>query len=637
MDKHRDGVTLMNQALTHRGPDDWGEFDEPHFKMAMRRLAIIDPEGGRQPLFAEDRSIVLMANAEIYNYIELKAMLEAKGHCFSTRSDCETIIHLYEEFGVDFVQHLRGMFAIALWDGSSRTLVLARDRMGEKPLYLRRQDNYLLFASEIKALIKAPFTMPSLDPYAVDLYFHYGFVPEPYTILQGVVKLPAGFLMTVNPDSWEIQQHPYWDMLWAHPLDGDPATHIAAELDTISSLILRSDVPVGIALSGGLDSSAIAVLTAGKYLGKLHAFSVGYPGSPSNDERSEAAALARFLNMPFHDVELTTADVVRSFPDLIYHTDDPIPDIAGFCYYAVCKLAREHHVPVLLLGHGGDELFWGYQWVAKAAQDTILKNELRDHSSPLSRKAHLVLSSLFQRPPHPIAYASWIDWFLTELREDVALGYARWKRINGSHHDRVVFMDSRPDFRLAERWKQEDLYHSSFERQLGERNPYELFSLQPPWENIPCIMTRLISQTYLLGNCITQGDRLSMASSVEMRLPLVDYRLIEIVLGHRKRHPDHHLPAKQWLREALRGMLPEWVLNRPKRGFSPPTRAWYEALHREYGNTLDDGYLVQSKILSPDAGRKLGKGYGLREGIKVMPFKALCLETWCRKFLCFQS
>src|SRR5437660_2500312 len=255
--------------------------------------------------------------------------------------------------------------------------------MGEKPLYLYQNNGQLLFASEMKGLLASGMVPFELDPNAANLYFHYQYVPEPSTPLKGVRKLDAAHLLTVDVDPWRVEDRCYWRMEDAEPLEGDPAQLIRQELETVSEIVIRSDVPVGVALSGGLDSSAIAALAARKYPGTMHAFSVGYKGRPESDERADARALADYLEMPFHDIELETGAMIDSFPEVVYWRDDPIADISGGGYYSAMTLARGHGVPVVLQGQGGDELFWGYNWVRNGARQSARKAALRGALSRL--------------------------------------------------------------------------------------------------------------------------------------------------------------------------------------------------------------------------------------------------------------
>lgn len=612
----------MNQALIHRGPDGEGEYNSAHISMAMRRLSIIDLNSGWQPLYNEERTIAVIANGEIYNYIELRDELQKHGHRFSTKSDIETIAHLYEEYGLDCVKYLRGMFAFALWDKNRQRLVLARDRMGEKPLYLYETKDEIFFASEMKSLLRCGQIDFAFDPVAIDLYFHYQYVPEPLTPLQEVRKLPAGHLLIVDVDPWRVEQHAYWRMQDAPPVEGDPIKLIRAQLEEVSTLVVRSDVPVGVALSGGIDSSAVAALAARTYPGVLQAFSVGYPGRPPNDERKQAKAFADLLKIPFHEVELPVDEQTDFFEELVYLRDDPIADISGFGYYSVSQKARELGVPVLLQGQGGDELFWGYEWVRQAALQTIRKQTARRADGDLSVWPYLKPTgpAVFR----PRALFEWGKSFfgLRQAGQD-------WKRDQLAPRDEMVFMNLTPDF-FAAHSVMSTYYSRGFCEQLLGSFPERLYTFEQPWPDIPVTLTSLITQTYLLENGIAQGDRLGMANSVELRLPLVDYKLVETVIGLRKNYPDHKLHAKFWLKQALRGTLPDELLNRPKQGFAPPVHEWHQHLFQKYGALLKDGALVEAGVLTSAAGRALSEG-PFPPGVSPVSFKALVLELWTRR------
>ena len=616
-----DSVRKENSKLTHRGPDGSGEFLDSHVMLAMRRLSIIDLDGGWQPLYNEDRTLTLVANGEIYNFVELRERLERQGHRFNTHSDCETILHLYEEHGLDFVQHLRGMFAFALWDSKHRKLIVARDRMGEKPVYVYETNGRVLFASEMKALLASGLVPFELDPTAVNLYFHYQYVPEPLTPLKGVKKLDAASMLVVDLDPWRVEEGRYWRMEDAPPLEGYPATLIREQLETVSEIVIRSDVPVGIALSGGLDSSAIAALAARKYPGSMRAFSVGYPGGLENDERADARALANELGMPFHDVELATSEMVSFFPELVYLRDDPIADIAGFGYYSVMKLAREHNVPVVLQGQGGDELFWGYSWVQAAAHASARK--LQRTNSPVGALPQYVDLNL----PGGLSRMQLGEWVhgLGGLRRS----WESLKRDQTSAPDQMVFYDLVPDF-LTSISETRKIYSRSFSERINGRGATSLFTFDRPWPNIDVTLTRLICDTYLRENGVTQGDRLGMASSIEMRLPLLDHRLVETVIGLRKAHTDVDQPPKAWFKAALKDVLPEVVINRRKRGFSPPVMEWHRALFAAYGDSLTDGYLYQCGALTRESAQQLSSGPFPANSTTPLSFKALVLEQWCR-------
>ena len=615
-------VDRINSLLIHRGPDGQGVFESDRAMLAMRRLSIIDLSTGWQPLYNEDRSLALVCNGEIYNFIELRQELKARGHTFTTHhNDCETILHLYEEYGDDCVQHLRGMFAFALWDSRKRRVLLARDRMGEKPLYLATFPGRIVFASELKALVGAGVVPFQLDPTSIDLYFHYGYVPEPRAAVLGVRKLPAAHVLSIEVDHWKVEQRCYWRMLDAPPIDADPAATIRAELERVSEMVVRSDVPVGVALSGGLDSSVIAALAARKYPGKMEAISIGYPGRPRQDERRDAQELATHLGLPFHEVELSDELMIESLPRIMHERDDPIGDLSGSAYYFVLKRAREMGVPVMLSGHGGDELFWGYGWVRHAVLAT--ERKLRTLSGATGLGDYLQL----QRPPK--SYTGGLRWLksLAGLRT----GWQQYRRDRLNPGERMVFYDLEPPFREAEQ-NVRALYESRWSDGIDSSARYAPFTISQPWPQIDLTMTRLICETYMLENGLAQGDRLSMASSVELRLPLVDYRLVETVIGLRKAHRDIDLGPKRWLRDAVAGLVPEFVLKRPKRGFSPPWRIWARSLSEAYGHDLRDGFLVQEGVFSKagaaSAADNISPGaFGVH---RISSERAVLLELWCR-------
>jgi asparagine synthase (glutamine-hydrolysing) len=622
-------VRCMTATMIHRGPDSGGAFHDNHICLGVRRLSVIDTAGGSQPLYNEDRSLVLIANGEIYNSVELQARLEAKGHRFRTNSDCETILHLYEEAEDNCVHYLRGMFAFALWDTRKSRLLLARDRMGEKPLYLYRQPNRLVFASELKALLRSGLVRFELDPQSVDLYFHYQYVPEPLCPIVGVRKLDAAHLLSVDVGQWKINEKCYWRMEEVQPIEGHPATVIRRQLEEVSEIVIRSDVPVGVALSGGLDSSSIAALTARKYPGTMHAFSVGYPGGPHCDETNDAKELADYLSIPFHRVEVNLQEMATFFPQLVYWRDDPITDISGYGYYSVMKAAREHGVPVMLQGHGGDELFWGYRWTRQAVLESQRK-ALMLTSKFRGLSAYMEIDS-----PGDLTPLGFAKWLRNQARKCKAGAQAALQHF-AAPTEQMIFYDVAPDFKSARQGIRE-IYTPWFISRIIENAPFQIFTLPHPWPRPDLAITRLVCDTYLRENGVAQGDRLSMASSVELRLPLLDYRLVETVMGLRMVTPDVELEPKAWLKAAVSDLLPAWVVERPKRGFTPPVMEWHKALFEAHGSDLVDGYLVRSEILLERQARKLAKGpYQQGSGVPVS-FKALVLEVWCRRMssICF--
>jgi asparagine synthase (glutamine-hydrolysing) len=606
-------VPAMLQKLHHRGPDSEGVHAGRGATLGVRRLAIIDVVGGNQPLYNEDRSIALVVNGMIYNYSELTRELESAGHRFRTRSDCEVIVHAYEEYGPAFVRRLRGMFAFALLDEPRGRLVLGRDPMGQKPLYYAADDARIVFASELHALMASGAVERQLDAGALDQYFHYQFVPEPRTPIAGVRKLPAGSLLEIDIGRWSLRESIYWRMLDAQPIDGDPVQRIRAELESVGQLVVRSDVPVGVALSGGLDSAVVAAL-ATQTGTPVSCFSVGYPGRPGFDERAHARRVADHLKLEFHEVEIGEADVVEGFAGLVASSDDPIADIAAFGYSAVSRAARRHGVPVLLQGQGGDELFW-YADMQEAAVQTARKASasrprLRDYFRP--------------HPPRRVGLRHWL--------KDVAglrSGLRAYQRDLAAPANQLVFYDVVSDF-LDAASRARAIYGERLAREIGSRQAWAPFTVERPWPRADLLVTERICATYLAGNGIALGDRLSMSHSVEQRLPFVDDRFVDLVMGLRMAATDVHLPPKAWLRQAAAGLLPASFLNRPKQGFQPPVRDWHDAIFRRYGSDLEDGVLVSSGVLDAAAAKQLARGAFPRTVTVPLSYKALVLEHWLR-------
>jgi asparagine synthase (glutamine-hydrolysing) len=614
----RAACDAMAEALTHRGPDGAGRIEAPHLRLDNRRLSIIDVHGGWQPLYNEDRTIAVVANGEIYNYRELAAELTARGHQLRTVSDIEVIAHLYEELGDDCVHRLRGMFAFALWDATRQRALIVRDRMGEKPLYVHERDGCLTFASELRALVRSGAPSGALDHEAIDHYFHFMWVPEPRTPLADVRKLDAGHRVVVELSPWRVTTSRWWNLEDAPPLDADPATTVRAMLEEIAPLVVRSDVPVGVALSGGLDSSTVAALAAPHCPG-LMAFSVGYEGRPPCDERADAARFAADLRIPLTEIECRTTDVVESFPQVCRAKDDPIADISGYGYWALMQKAREQQVPVLLMGQGGDELFWGYDFAQEGLRQTLRKQRAL-------QQGHFALRDYvrFEPPPRlsPWGLRKW--W---RRRFGWADGLAERARDMQSPPGQFVSYDLNQHFQQA-RAVMRAVYGRAMQ---GVRAPAEQwFTFDPTPACADIRTTSLMTDLYLREDGIAQGDRLGMSASVEVRLPLVDHRLVECVIGLRKLRPDGALPAKQWIRDAVRGLVPDYVLARTKRGFEPPYDAWLTGLTARYSDSLRDGALVQAGILSPEGAAMLADQRDWNADWGYQPFAALVLEEWLR-------
>lgn len=621
------GVAGMNRALTHRGPDSSGFYSDVNLALAMRRLKIIDLEGGNQPLFNEDGALVLIVNGEVYNHIELKEELEKKGHFFKTRSDCETILHLYEEEGVKCLHRLRGMFAFALYDKEKGLVFMARDRLGEKPFYYHKTDTEFVFSSEMKSLLA--YLRPKgikPNPDAINMYLHYQYVPEPLTCIEGVNKLPAGHYMTVRLRDLSSKLEKYWDIEDAEPVTGSPSKLIRHSFDDLSRTIIRADVPVGVALSGGVDSAAIACFAAKHYKERMHVFSVGYSGRPKNDERAMAKELADRIGLTFHDVELKTEELAASFPRLVFHMDDPIADIAAFGYYAVHKLAREHGVPVVLNGFGGDELFWGYDWVRRAVGKNFDKLKMMAGSGTRGTS----LRSVLEVTSH-MSKKAMLSSPMNSAKKIISGVRAEQAKLS-EHPGRFIFYDELPDFVSAFDYKGH-LATDAFMDGIDDERLYSFFT-DDDWERIPIKICKFLFQTWLNSNCVALGDRMSMASSVESRLPFLDYRLVELTMGLRKTYTDDYMQGhKKWFIEAMDGIIQPEVLKRKKRGFSPPVAEWYRAVVSRYGGLCLKGCLVENSILRQDRVAEFLDNSLTDIRALFFSYKLILIEIWLRLFL----
>jgi len=579
--------------LAHRGPDGSGAFADAHAQLGHTRLSIIDlSDSGRQPMTSADDRYVVTYNGEIYNYLELRAELEALGEHFVSHSDTEVLLVAYKIWGRACVERFRGMFAFCLWDRKTRTAFLARDRCGERPLFYVRDRDRLTFASELKALVPLLATRPVLDPAAVDMYLHYQYVPEPHTLLRGVRKLPAAHTLVVGPDHWLGEPLRYWSVEDHREIDVPraPRDILAAVREGIEDAVkmtLRSDVPVGVALSGGIDSGIIASFAQKHSAEPMHAFCVGYPGRPAYDERAQARELAEGLGMIVNEVELPVADFVDFFPRLVRILDEPIGDPAAFGHYSVPKAAADRGIKVLLSGIGGDELFWGYGWVNQAA----------------------AVNQMLSKQPSLAALARWgahpkVRGFLGRTAQAGALpepvrhwaGLVHDLSLTAGPADQLRFYMGAPEFRDALLLKGAVIGPA-----LADLNPNNAFAptaIGPRGHDaVPAAMIRLLFDTWLVSNCLTLGDRVSMSVGVETRLPFLDVRLIELVMALRAQTPDHRLGQKAWLRAALKGVLPDEVLARPKAGFRPPVREWLSGVVVRYGGALRNGRLAAEGLL----------------------------------------
>jgi asparagine synthase (glutamine-hydrolysing) len=544
-----DRATLasMNATLVHRGPDSDGLLVDGPVGLAARRLSIIDLEGGDQPIVNEDGSVHVVQNGEIYNYRELRAELERRGHRFSTRSDTEVLVHLYEELGARFMEPLRGMFAVALWDSRERRLVIGRDRFGIKPLYYARTDGTLSFASELKALTAQPGLGREVDFDALEAYLAFNSIPAPLTIFSRVRKLPAGHTLVWEGGEPEIARYARPRPVPAAEVRDEGDEQLAAELrerllDSVRAHLV-ADVPVGVLLSGGIDSSALTALAASVSHEPVSTFSIGFEES-SFDELSAARVVANRYGTDHHEL-VVRPDAVELLPPLVEAFDEPFADSSALPTYLVSQLAAGS-VKVALSGEGGDELFGGYY--------TYVADQLAPRVAPAAR----ALRGVVERLPSSSAKAS-LDYKAKRFVRGAHL-----PPLERHHAWKEIFSDDARAELLARRRDGTsdplDLYRARYEETVGA-DP--LARLQDVDLGI-----------YLVDDLLVKTDRASMAHSLEARVPFCDETVAEFALALPAAKKVRGFAKKRLLRRAVAPLLPRSIVRGRKQGFSVPVAAW---------------------------------------------------------------
>ncbi len=645
-DRALDAPTLrrMVAALRHRGPDDEGLLlagpgteqtpalvpDPPLPKAAApdpragaapgigvalghRRLAIIDVSGGRQPLANEDGSIWIVFNGEIYNYRALRRRLEGTGHRFRTQSDTEVIVHLYEDHGLGFAEHLNGMFALALWDARQRQLVLARDRLGEKPLVYRVEPGRLLFASELKSLLEIPGVPRAMDPQALDAYLTYQYVPHPLSIFRGFAKLPPGHLAVYRDERLELR--PYWQPDFQHE-ESRPLADYAAELrELLTSAVqlrLESEVPLGAFLSGGTDSTIVVGLMQRLLSEPVRTFSIGFPVPEYDETRYARLAAERFGTD--HCEFRVEPDAVRILPRLVWHYDEPFADSSAVPTWYVAELTRQH-VTVALTGDGGDELFAGYP-----------------------RYRAVWLGEKVDRLPRIVRRALSSRW---------------WQRLPGSHRQKSLLRRLRrfsealaqPPLRRYLEWiaifresQRATLYSEDFLNVLPDADPLDFLasaaarsSQRDPVTSI-CLTDLL---TYLPCDLMTKVDIAAMAHGLETRPPLLDHRVVELAARMPLRHKFRWGRGKGILRHAFADLLPGPIRRRSKMGFGVPLDHWFRGPLADLARqVLLDRRTLGRGLFRPEAVTELVQSHvNGRADHSYRLWALLVLEMWQRQWL----
>ncbi|PYS36719.1 MAG: asparagine synthase (glutamine-hydrolyzing) [Acidobacteria bacterium] len=599
-----DEVQAMCDAMVHRGPNDDGYYAAPEVVLGMRRLSIIDVAGGHQPVHNEDGSVWVVFNGEIYNFTGLRGLLERQGHRFYTSTDTEVIVHLYEQYGESCVDKMRGMFAFALWDERRKTLVLARDRLGIKPLFYTVVDGRLAFGSELKAVLQLPELGRRLNWSSVNHLFSAMCTPSSESIIEGVHKLKPGHILTASARHG-VQVRQYWDVEFDPDYGKSEQYFIERLRDLLEDSVrlrLISDVPLGAFLSGGIDSSSVVATMARLSSGPVKTFSIGFPDE-DYDELKYARQVAQKFGTDHHELVIDP-NVLTLIDDLAWYLDEPFGDSSAIPTYMVSKLAAEH-VTVVLSGDGGDELFAGYDRYIKEQNERLLA-----------------------KIPYPIRK---VAGFAGSLLPE---------GIKGRNFLRHLAFDG------ADRYFDANILFRDFEKaSLFEADAYEVIRTEDPRGIWRCFVQNgnlhwlsslqyMDIKNYLPNDILTKVDRMSMAHSIEARVPLLDHKFVEFAATIPPELKLNGKTSKYIFKKAMEGILPNEILYRPKRGFAIPLGRWFRGQLSSYVRDLllsrtsrQRGIFrkpyIERLIEMNDRGRPLD----------LQLWTLITFELWCRRFI----
>jgi asparagine synthase (glutamine-hydrolysing) len=561
-------VELMRDELTHRGPDDKGSllFDEERGGLGFRRLSIIDlSPAGNQPMHGCTKDVWLVFNGEIYNHAQLRQGLEQRGHRYSSHTDSETILHLYEERGLDFVNELEGDYAIALWDARREQLVLARDRVGVKPLYFHHQNGRFIFASEIKAILRHPSVTPEINEQSLYHYLTFLTTPAPETLFRDIQKLPAGHLLIIKRDG-TVELKQYWDALPLEHAKDFAARSEAEHSEEILRLLrdsirkrMMSDVPFGVFLSGGVDSSANVALMSELMSQPVRTYTVGFEDDEELNELESARLVAQRFKTDHHEVIIGQRDMQQFLPELIFHQDEPLADPVCVPLYYVSKLARESGTIVVQVGEGADEIFAGYDWFRKYVRIYEQFWRRAEHLPVSLRHSLITLAK-------PLLESSFNKRTAIELARRLGADEALFW--GGA----IVFDE---DFKRR-------VLSSELSRRVDGLSSYqavekhlEHIAAARPQTDFAARMSYLELKLRLPELLLMRVDKMTMATSVEARVPFLDHHLVEYAMSLPVDLKIKGANGKYILKRALEKVLPADLLYRPKRGFGAPIREWF--------------------------------------------------------------
>lgn len=610
-----DGRILRNMArrIAHRGPDDEGFYIYKNIGIAVRRLSIIDIARGHQPITNEDDTVVVVYNGEIYNYLALKEDLEAKGHVFKTRCDTEILVHLYEEYDTGLVEHINGMFAFAIYDQKQGRLLLARDRLGIKPLYYIETDAWLLFSSEIKSLLEFDELRPELDFEALHHFLTFRFTPAPRTLFKGVKKMPPGCFMEHLPGRRGQTPRPYWDLNFNRTeIDFSSDTTSEGLRDLLQDAVkirLMSEVPLGAMLSGGVDSSVIVSRMTKASAQTISTFTIAYEEEGPHNEGVFARMTAQAFQTNHHEILVRLDDFIENLQRMVYFMDEPLADPAAIPIYDLCRFSKGH-VTVLLSGVGGDELFGGYEVYREAIYSAYL--------GYIPRWVwNMIILPLYGLMPEGTAGRNFVQ------------------RVDRPIED--VFLGSSVIYGGFSEWEKASLYTDDFAREQSAFNSHNV--VRETLRGVPQAsrlhkMIYMDAKHWLADSHLIMMDKMSMAHSIELRTPLLDHRLVELAAAMPESSKVDLFRSKIIFKNAFKHEIPRAIRARPKRGFSTPINLWLQNSESDFSEILLDqggiakGIFKREAIINLLARHKQG-----RADFSASLFTLLVLNVWLATFL----
>ena len=603
-------LKTMADTIEHRGPDDEGYYLSGSVGFGFRRLSIIDLATGHQPLSNEDGKVWIVFNGEIYNYQELREYLQSKGHVFKTKTDTEVIVHLYEELGENCVQKLRGMFAFAIWDERQQTLFLARDRVGIKPLYYYLSESSLIFGSEIKAILADPEVQPEVVPGMIDRFLTFFYVPGEQTLLRNIHKLGPGSCMVVKDGKAQVRQ--YWDLEFS-PRERsiqDAEAELLSLLDEAVRLHMISDVPVGFLLSGGVDSTAMLGFTVGKTDKKLSSYTLGFSAPGLADERPYARLAAERYGSEHHEMTITSKEFAAFLPSFAWHMEEPCCEPQAVALYYVSRLAKDY-VKVLISGEGGDEAFAGYPIYRNLLWLERIKTALRPFNGALS--AFFTRLNSVLRSPRIAKYAPLLNLPLESYY------YSRTSNPGRFFNSRVKDLYSADFLHHVDKEISTSLVRGYLRNGAGSRLNKMLYT---------------DTKTSLPDDLLLKADKMTMANSIELRVPFLDHKFLEFAASLPENLKVRWFTTKFIAKRAFKDRLPQQILRRKKVGFPVPYEAWQRTELKDW----IQGLLLDREALSRGYFRKSCIEHLIKEdarfgGYSKEILSLVSLELWHRAFL----